>query len=231
MLVVSPSSVATSPPALRNFPRICLYDLLGWRRRRVQSCQVELIEFLESFPVSPKVDAIQWGGGGVVAQNCSVFCKSRRDSVGGGGGGVVAEFLSAFSETRPHSVGGEGVVTYIFRYLQLRNHIFTPVIFLGRDTPSVFLPFHLVYILPPYFCRSIYCTSSPRISAVPSSVHPPSIFLPFHLLYILPPYFCRSIYCTCSLRFSAVPSSVHPPSVFLPFHLLYILPPYFSRSI
>ena len=91
--------------------------------------------------------------------------------------------------------------------------------------------FHLLYILPPYFCRSIYYTSSLRISAVPSTVHPPSVFLPFHLLYILPPYFCRSIYCTSSLRISAVPSIVHPPSVFLPFHLLYILPPYFCRSI
>ena len=29
----------------------------------LQSCQVELVEFLESFPLSPEADAIQWGGG------------------------------------------------------------------------------------------------------------------------------------------------------------------------
>ena len=28
-----------------------------------QSCQVELVGFLESFPWSPEADAIQWGGG------------------------------------------------------------------------------------------------------------------------------------------------------------------------
>ena len=45
----------------------------------------------------------------------------------GGGGGGVADFL--------HSVG-RGVVTQIFCYLQLRNHVFTQhrPIFVGRDT-------------------------------------------------------------------------------------------------
>ena len=32
--------------------------LVGW-----QSCQVDLVEFLETFPSSPRADAIQWGGG------------------------------------------------------------------------------------------------------------------------------------------------------------------------
>ena len=56
--------------------------------RRVQSCQVEVVEFLESFPWSPEADAIQlehfsvimpfayvvqWGGGGVVGGFFSVI--------------------------------------------------------------------------------------------------------------------------------------------------------------
>ena len=33
MIVVGPSSVATSPPVMPNLPRLCLYDLLGYRVR------------------------------------------------------------------------------------------------------------------------------------------------------------------------------------------------------
>ena len=61
------------------------------------------------FPGSPKADAIQWGG-------VPEFFRDLRDQTTFGGGG--------------------GVVTEMFSYLQLQNHIFTPhrVIFLGRDT-------------------------------------------------------------------------------------------------
>ena len=60
--------------------------------------------------------------------------RSRRDSVGGGG--VVAEFSRYRHKPTRFSGEGGGVVVGIFRYLQLRNQIFTPhsVIFVGRDT-------------------------------------------------------------------------------------------------
>ena len=49
----------------------------------VQSCQVEVVEFLESFPGSPKADAIRWGGG-VVAE---FFRDPQKPTRFGGGGG------------------------------------------------------------------------------------------------------------------------------------------------
>ena len=49
----------------------------------MQSCQVELVEFLESFPWSPEADAIQWGGGGS-SRICP--CSPDADARFGGGG-------------------------------------------------------------------------------------------------------------------------------------------------
>ena len=48
----------------------------------MQGCQVELVEFLESFPRSPEADAIQWGG--VVAELFRDLQEPTRFSGGGG---------------------------------------------------------------------------------------------------------------------------------------------------
>ena len=65
----------------------------------VQSCQVEVVEFLESFQWSTEADAIQWGG-----VSSRIFPWSPRAYVVQWGGGVVAGF---------------------FRDLLLRNQILT----------------------------------------------------------------------------------------------------------
>ena len=55
------------------------------RSDSTQSCQVELVEFIESFPRSPSptADAIQWGGGGVVAEFFRILQQPTRFSAGG----------------------------------------------------------------------------------------------------------------------------------------------------
>ena len=78
---------------------VVIVTTAGTPWRVLQSCQVELVEFLESFPWSPKADAIQWGGG-----------SSR---------------ISLWSP-KTDAIWWGGVVAGIFRYLQLRNQMFTP---------------------------------------------------------------------------------------------------------
>ena len=47
-----PCSLPTAPVA----------EFVAFNARNLQSCQVEVVEFFESFPWSPEADAIRWGG-------------------------------------------------------------------------------------------------------------------------------------------------------------------------
>ena len=65
LLCLGPRSLSFSPPPLSPILSLCIFLSHVNEENNFcmsQSCQVEVVEFLESFPWSPEADAIRWGG-------------------------------------------------------------------------------------------------------------------------------------------------------------------------
>ena len=81
-----PPEVFHPYPIPIGFYQVCVmwvHGLIVIHTWLTQSCQVEVVQFLESFPWSPEADAIRWGGG-----SSRIFQESpKADAIRWGGGG------------------------------------------------------------------------------------------------------------------------------------------------
>ena len=97
-----------------------------------RAAKLSLLNFLSLF--RDLLKSTRFSEGGVVAEFFRVLQKPTQFS--GGGGGSTRIFPGSPAPDHIRWGRGGGVVTQIFSYLQLPNHIFTPhrAIFMGRDT-------------------------------------------------------------------------------------------------